>query len=284
MALTTNENSSCPRASAYAARTGDPDCVRIDAENEGRVLFFLDCEEGTRVEGIEIFHGNAVQVEGGGAYAENSNLAFSHCRFKDNALDHPVIGGGIFARETTIRMEDCEFINNLAAADNGSAINARSDTEPAADLHLIRCTFTDNIAFDGNSATIFFIGNALNVEDCVFSENESFGIASCIHSEGGALSVTGSEFLQNNSRYGPVISCYSDEALIQGSQFLYNDSWDEGGPGALGIGSSTVTAEVTDCVFAGNMGYRTGAGRHRCRSLHTAQLLLCRQHHLSLGR
>lgn len=123
--------------------TGEPDCVTIDAQGQGRVLFSEDATGDIVVEGITLAAGSVAGPDpwtgwGGGALFLGGSPTVRRCRFTGNAA----VGGGglVFSAHGAALAEDCTFDGNTA--DGGGGL-----------LCWVATATVDGCTFDGNAAT-----------------------------------------------------------------------------------------------------------------------------------
>jgi predicted outer membrane repeat protein len=110
-----------------------------------------------------------------------------------------------------------------------------------------------------NGGGLFFYGNTLNVQSCVFSENTSEASGGGIHAT-GVLNVADSTFSGNNSKSASGGGgIHADGALtLTGSTFKDNLSTFFGG-GIFANNSTAVDVRITDSTFERNRAQDGGA-------------------------
>ena len=112
------------------SETGDPDCVTIDAQGQGRIVLGEragSCFDTLRIEGITFRNGHAPGLsapdnQGGAMYLRDSMGArFVNCQFMENQADHA--GGALFltGMEDAV-FTDCNFQSNRSGHKGGRSV------------------------------------------------------------------------------------------------------------------------------------------------------------------
>ena len=79
------------------SETGLPDCVTIDAENQGRILY-CGYKSDSVIEGFT-FAGGTKSAGGGAIYCSYSSLTVLHCVFSGNSAAD---GGGMYCQSSSL--------------------------------------------------------------------------------------------------------------------------------------------------------------------------------------
>ena len=181
------------------SESGQPDCVTIDAQRLGRVLYGQGLDATTRIEGFTLTGGSSDRGGGGGFSAASpviadclfidnlstfvgggvdcrseSSPAFDHCRFIDNEADWD--GGGLYCLgASSPTLDNCEFIGNTGGHSGGGM---RCEG-PGSDPVLTHCTFSGNDS-DFGGGFICYTSAEASLTNCTFSANAAA-------SDGGGL-------------------------------------------------------------------------------------------------
>lgn len=203
------------KAITVRSQSNDPEACYLFAGPSGHRGFIFQNSEGNGsvLKGIKI-RGAYVDQGGGGIHCDNASPTIEDCILESNFSSFG--GGGVWAE--------------------GGRPN------------LVRVTFYDNRAGTGypSPAGAALMCDSIDLTDCVFTENEGYGLAS-IADINGASAVSGCEFRDNNSASG-IASVYAgniSDCLFSGNS----------GHGHLSIRYT----DVNGCTFIGNTAY-SGAG------------------------
>ena len=181
------------------SESGDPDCVIIDAETLGRVMYCENVDASTHIQGFTLTGG--LSDRGGGIGFSSASPVVVRCRIIGN--ESTFVGGGFDCRSSSSpTIERCEFIENTADWDGGGlyCFEASSpalshcsfmdndsghsgggmrcehpDTTPT----LLYCTFSGNLS-DFGGGFICYSNAAPSLTNCTFSANTA-------NSEGGGV-------------------------------------------------------------------------------------------------
>jgi predicted outer membrane repeat protein len=178
------------KAGVYlTSETGEADCVTIDAQQQGRVIYCLGVDDGASIVGFTIKGGYATGTAtrdsvGGGIYCEDSSLTLVNCTFLENSAS--LGGGGLFCG------------TDISTSPTGRALwRSREPSPPARSGPTVTdCTFSGNdaprgggalyvscsstlnrTAFSGNTGELggamYCAGDATNLTDCTFFGNQA---------------------------------------------------------------------------------------------------------------
>lgn len=98
--------------------------------------------------------------------------------------------------EAVLTMRGVNFTGNKAVLGDGGALYGSS----AGEVELVDLTFTSNEAKDRGGGIVFFLGEGLIIERCIFSKNKgSNGGGAWLGTSYGDVDIVGSEFIDNLS-------------------------------------------------------------------------------------
>ncbi len=185
------------------SETGEAECVTIDAQGQGGVMWASHLDEATEVRGFTITGANTVQGSfGSGLFCQIcSSLSLTNLVFLGNATW--MEGGGIRATSSSLSLTNVVFRGNSASGNGGGA-----HLSYGSEASLVNVAFIDNSAggfggglyleggpwgtwegvrFEGNYATYgggaLYLGTAMAaITDAVFTDNTTAG-------QGGAVVV-----------------------------------------------------------------------------------------------
>lgn len=204
--------------------SGDPACVTIDAQQQGRVIYCNGVNSSTRIEGLTLTGGRvAGNNEGGGLYCRNgARPRLAHMVFHNNAVGDGVegFGGGMAATwGAEVHLMDAVFSGNTAGSGGGLF---------AAEGNVVRL---EDVTFLGNSCRFTGGGFGYEVVDSAFLNNVSF-IDNTSEMSGGGM-------------YCQIIE---QDNIISGCLFKGNACNDIGG----GVYLLTENPEFHNCIFTEN--------------------------------
>lgn len=199
----------------------------------------------------------AVTGAGGAIYIDTGFTTITGCTFVNNVSLED--GGAINSRGAAVAVNDSQFIGNSAV--NGGALRLFS----GGSMVFNDCTFTGNLATYGGGAIAANSG-ALNINRGTFDGNRSTWSSSYLATaNGGALSltststsITGVEFLNNQSWRGGAVFAYSSSVTILNSLFqgnAANSSW----TGGAVHGDVNAVVTVKNSTLLGNSAGNGGA-------------------------
>ena len=230
------------------SETGEANCVTIDAQQMGRIMFCLGVDAAASIVGFTITGGVATgsaaqDSVGGGIYCEDSSPTLANCAFLDNSST--LVGGGLFCGveavsssigralwhdsdpPSTVRsgptVTDCTFSGNSSRGGGGAFCYQGSPT-------LTRCTFSGNAAERGGG--VYCAGDDTSLLDCTFFSNQADELAGGLYiSAWSSATVTDCAFLYNTSARhgGAVVSEQYSSPTFTGVTFTRNVSVWTGG-------------------------------------------------------
>ena len=225
--------------------TGEADCVTIDAEQAGRVMYCQDVDETAVIKGFTLTNGSLeLMMNGAGLYCAGSSPEIVNCAFiNNNATGH---GGGIQCMfQSSPRIVNCSFTDNSVAG-HGAGISCMYESNP----RIEGSTFTGNDTRCHGGAISIITGSAAEVIDCTFTNNSAMGEGGAIScTSGAAPTITGCTFDNNRTKgMGGAIGCSSDAAPNL-SYCVFTGNLSNHG-GAMSFSSSSPV--ITNCTFAHN--------------------------------
>lgn len=220
-------------------------CV-VDCERQGRAFLMIGGPLAlAELRGFTIRNGDAFNPwpettagSGGGIYvSQGAQLSIRHCVIMDCQAN---LGGGLYLEANVVaRIEDTIFSGNGALSSGGGAwIHGTSSVR--------RCSFLSNeVTTAGHNATggggIFVSGSGTVIDQCLFQGNRSVG-------RGGGVCLSSSSS-----------SSSSASTVLSHSRILENEAALGGGV-KLGSTTSIQTADIHDCLIAGNTATIGGGG------------------------
>lgn len=209
------------------SETGLADCVTIDAQQLGLVMYCEDADPTTRIAGLTLVNGLNSGPGGGLRSVYFANPTIANCVFRGNTSES--WGGGLSVAVTSTPLViDCVFEDNVAEDGGGMCVSS------AAAPTVTGCIFSGNSAIDGGG---------LNCEDWAHPTVED-----CI-------------FTRNSAEHGGGVSCVNEsDASLDHCLFLENEATLGGGGvycGGIYGGSSPV---LINCTMVGNTSAQHGAG------------------------
>lgn len=162
------------------SETGTADCVTIDAQELGRVIFCEGVDNTTVIEGFRLTNGYTNL--GGGLVCLNSNPLVRYCVFANNRAhgdSEMGLGGGMCCIESSPSVSYCEFTGNEALNNDGSGGGFLTWF---GDPILSNCLVSGNGAAGGGGVGV--LGGSLSVIDCTITTNDA-------GNRGGGVAVFG---------------------------------------------------------------------------------------------
>lgn len=264
------------------SETGQPDCVTIEADSLGRVLFCENQDGAVTLEGLTMSegwpHDSIDSIKGGGAYCEGCSLIVTNCAFTSNRMSLTNVGfamssgAGLYCRSSSVALTDCLFQDNLAYADSPDGmidVGARGGGVYAysTDLVATHCSFLGNevraMGFgpDEDYPDVSAYGAALICSDC------SVTLTDCDFHANRSTVTTGGILTTGSARGGAIHMTYCDSvAQLSGCTFSSNsveetDDYIGSGGGAIFCYDSS--PDITSCVFHENSAQHSG-GAIKC--------------------
>ncbi|MCK4547805.1 MAG: right-handed parallel beta-helix repeat-containing protein [Candidatus Eisenbacteria sp.] len=231
------------------SETGQPDCVTIDADQLGRVLYCDNVDGTATIEGFTITNG-LVGGYGGGLYCGNSFLTIADCVFSANSADD---GGGMYCSNCSPTLTHCDFSENSATDFWGRGGGVHCED---ADAVFINCTFY------GNSARMYGAGLSCKtysspvLTGCTFHGNEGSmyggGVSSEYYCSPGLTSCV---FYGNSASFGGGgVFCWDYSSATLTSCTFSGNSAGEAGGGVFCAANSSLTVQNTIIAFNNNGG------------------------------
>jgi len=119
------------------SETGEANCVAIDAQQQGRVMYCSGVDNAASIEGFTLTGGSIDGERGGGMLLDwHSSPTIVNCVFSGNSASS---GGGMYCLGVPVVLANCTFSANSAAGGGGLYCFAGNPT-------LVNCTFKDNSA------------------------------------------------------------------------------------------------------------------------------------------
>jgi hypothetical protein len=151
--------------------TGSADCVTIDAQQLGRLIFCEDVDNTASIEGFKLRNGYA--SNGGGLCCVGSDPTVWNCHFIENRAygaggDVGGLGGGVCCLESSPALHYCLFTGNEALAEEsfGGALLAWSSNPT-----LSSCRFSANVADMGGGIGV--LAGEVSLANCSLIENSA---------------------------------------------------------------------------------------------------------------
>jgi hypothetical protein len=228
------------------SETGLPDCVTIDAQDLGRVLYCDMADSTTYLVGLTITNGYLLDdpTEGGGMYASHSHLRVSNCDFTRNFAVRK--GGGVAIYNSRAIFSGCAFVQN-AKGSTGQLEGMGGGVYASGGFpKFYECTFSGNTASSSGEGGGFGCESCYpTFEGCVFEGNTG-GRTGGIHCGwGGEITVSGCIFRGNSGGAGPGGIFSGADGSVTGCLFERNKGVLEGG----GIVCMRADLIIADCIF-----------------------------------
>ncbi len=164
--------------------TLQPDCVTIDAGDQGRCLIFSNADSNTNLVGFTLRGGRASPTNEQGR------------------------GGAILCQNSAPNITRCNFIDNNATA--GGALAVMGTQGP----RLKQCRFSRNEAANQGGA-IFWTGQSGSLQDCTLVLNHALVSGGALAAEGGNIVIEGSLIRANSAgNAGGGLSFVSTKAAV----------------------------------------------------------------------
>jgi len=220
------------------SETGLPDCVTIDAAQQGRVVYCADVDSTTRIEGFRMTGGLLSGTDSGaGICCEHSSPRIYQCEFSGNSAPG---GAGLSCYDGS-----APLLVDAAFTDNANAGMGCDNSSPT----LIRVSFARNAAGYGGGFACWDCTASLT--DCAFSSNTSpGGYGGGVYTWDSALTLTRVRFEGNTAPFGGALYSEIDSPLeLSHCTFWSNSATNLGGAMACVYGGPAI---VSNCTFYGN--------------------------------
>ena len=151
------------------SETGEPDCVVVDAQQNGRVVDCSNTNQATTIEGFTFTGGDGGTwpANGGGMYLSNSRMTVRRCAIISNSLDGlQEFGGGIYMTSSSPTFIECVISHNSVHEDGAGVFCDAADT-----VSFEGCIFAENIADDRCGALFAWNGTNVFLDGCTFYGN-----------------------------------------------------------------------------------------------------------------
>jgi len=219
------------------SETGQPDCLTIDAQQQGRVFRCTGSDTSTSIVGLT--------MTGGDAPGGNDVAGALYCEFDSNP-----------------KIRRCAFVGNTAAW--GGAIYCWDNSSPT----FVDCTFDGNTAPSWRGGAIFFHGSSAALVSCAFTGNASpkGGALECY--QYSSVTLTGCTFSRNSADQGGAMHCEnSSSPTLTNCTLVWNTAGSGGGIYCQDGSSPT----LANCIIALS---EQGAAVH-CGTGGSASLTCC---------
>ncbi len=214
-----------------SSETGEADCVTIDAESQGRVLYCGAVDSLTTVTGLTITGGFSPYGGGGVACYAGCEATLTELTISDNRADCG--GGGLDCSLSSPRILGCDFLSNRTDMGSGGGMHVSSSHSSP---QLEGCTFSLNHAFGDGGGLHIETGASPLILDCTFDSNDA-------------------------ERGGGVFMWFDASATFTRCTFLGNAA--ESGGGLMTVEASST---LTDCIFTDNSADYGAAARVQIHS------------------
>ncbi len=214
------------------------------------------------------FIANGAEWNGGAIYSiYDSAPLIDRCEFRDNRSYHSIVTQ---YENSSAVIDRCLFIGNrggIGAHENSSPLISDSDFIGNAEyiIDVGRVIIYSSEERDGSAPVI---------SDCRFTGNQKAVSIGNYKSGAPPTTITGCYFASNRDS---TIETYGSYAVISGSTFEGNSTWDGGA-----ITNNVATMEVKDSLFRGNWADRKGGAVYNEHSYFYAVNCIFRENHLIL--
>jgi len=162
------------------SETGEPDCVTIDAQSLGRIIYCANVDDATTIEGFTFTGG--IAENGGGIYCTQSSPGIVRCVFNENqSVDN---GGGIACYDGSSPAIEFSTFTGNSAGDVGGAVFCRDDCNPA----LVSCTLEGNSAATAGGGIGTWATASPTVESTIIAASPEGSAVHCESGSGASLS------------------------------------------------------------------------------------------------
>jgi hypothetical protein len=216
--------------------SGDPLCVTIDAQQEGRVMRCEGADAETIIQGVTLTGGRV------GYSGSDRNRYIGGGLYCDDSLDGP-------------KVIDCIFLKNESASYGGGVHCGTSGTP-----YFRRCKFIENSCINsgGGAYSTGGLGEVCtpSFKECVFDGNHaaesgggcsSYGFSASGGSSRATVEFWDCDFIGNDAYIGGALQAINIGLSVDGCLFVGNDAYYYGGvfrvfncPSAVVVGSTMV--------------------------------------------
>ncbi|MCK4546394.1 MAG: right-handed parallel beta-helix repeat-containing protein [Candidatus Eisenbacteria sp.] len=229
--------------------TGQPDCVTIDAQNLGRVVYCVGANNTTRIEGFTITGGLVTTFPypkycGGGIYLSASAPTIESCVISGNTAEN---GGGIFCFNSALR----------------------GMSRPTL-LTISNCIISDNTAdFYGGGGITFVNCSGSMVTDCIISRNSvDANWGGGIRCDNSSPSMTYCAVFRNYAHAGGGMACRNGASPVISYCTFSGNSVGSAGAGVL-------NDEASVSLFNSIIAFSTAGEAVYCMNGGSASLMCC---------
>jgi predicted outer membrane repeat protein len=208
-----------------------------------------------------VFRKNASNYSGAvfiGKYQQDCEMTVSKSKFTNNYSINGE-GGGIYAEYSDLIIDDCLFENNTSKG-HGGAISFYSPST-SKQFVVTNTAFNNNISNQGFYAggAIYIFGSGFVVSKCSFNQNSVYGYGGAISLDSYTQSglIEDCSFIENLAFWGGAISCYHSSFEINRSIFKSNVGSARGGV-IYYSGTGTVTIK-NSLMYDNSAQYEGGA-------------------------
>ncbi len=144
------------------SETGDPACVTIDAQQQGRVLTCEGVDAGASVEGMTLTGGLLPASErGAGVCCVESDLSIANCIVTRNQAGS---GGGLYLSDSSPTISECVISENVGESGGGGI------RLTGANPTITDCAIVSNWGMDGGGIFIRHYSAPI-ITNCIFTDN-----------------------------------------------------------------------------------------------------------------
>ncbi|MEE8573257.1 MAG: right-handed parallel beta-helix repeat-containing protein [Gemmatimonadota bacterium] len=241
------------------SETGQADCVKVDAKQQGRVFYCDHVDSLASVVGFTITGGFATGPYpgncGGGMSCFYSSPTLTDCTFEGNQAYR---GGAMVCDSSSPTLTGCTFSGNQANANGGGMCWVFSCPT------LTDCTFSGNVTTGpfgtgGAISSSFFdpTSTAATLTACTFSGNHAGYEGGGMACRSSCPTLTACVFSKNHAGYdGGGMICGSSYPTLTACTFWRNEAGSAGG----GMACSSSAPTLMGCTFSGNQADYRGGG------------------------
>ncbi|MBN2169682.1 MAG: DUF1565 domain-containing protein, partial [Candidatus Krumholzibacteriota bacterium] len=187
----------------------DPGCVVVDAEQQGRVIECLECDDATLVTGITftgglVSSGSYPDNSGAGVYVFGGAPRFDHCIFTGN--DAKAAGGVLCDQGADATFDHCLFHGNIVETQGGGIGVLR-----ASQVAMQSCTVAGNTSTAATNANggVYAYSNGAHIDlyECIVAFNTGIGVM--CWNETGTITLHDSDVYGNTG--GDWVNCIAGQ-------------------------------------------------------------------------